>query len=571
MVMVPEYSPDEVTRLQRKVAVYRRLKKEYREKEKELELLKEEFNNARREMEQLGLYPRVFEEKGKLSGICRCAVDISEYVRWGRQAERALWDQINFMQTLIDTIPSPIFYKDINGVYQGCNNAFCSLVGINREDIIGKTVHYLFPRELSAIYSEKDLLLLEKPGFQMYESRVKNAGGTYRDVIFYKATYIDTEGKAAGIVGVAIDITERKGMEEDLRLSEERFKKAFNASPAGIFIHRAMDRRIIDVNDSFILSSGYSREELIGRSIDDVDLWVNPEDNGRVYEYILKGGSVHNLEVRYYGKNGEIRTGLFSAEIIVIDGEECVLSLFFDTTENDRLKSELARLNRLSLVGEMAAGIGHEIRNPMTTVRGFLQMLGGKEGFVNYREYFDVMISELDRANSIITEFLGMAGNKQANLKSRNINDIIGKITPLILADANNLEMSLKIATGNIPDILLDEKELRQLIFNLVRNGFEAMSPGGELTVATFMDNGEVVLSVKDQGKGIPPETLDRIGTPFYTTKESGTGLGLATCHSIASRHRAKIEVVSSPGETIFYVRFKSAGETAATDDFRAG
>lgn len=216
----------------------------------------------------------------------------------------------------------------------------------------------------------------------------------------------------------------------------------------------------------------------------------------------------------------------------------------------------MARLDRLNLVGEMAASIGHELRNPMTTVRGFLQVLGGKPECMAYKEYFNLMIEELDRANSIITEFLTLARNKVIQLKPENLNRILDAITPLIQADAMIGDKYINVETGDIGELLLDEKEIRQLILNLVRNGLESMNPGGTLTIKTYQEDGEVVLAVQDQGKGIEPSLLEKLGTPFLTTKEDGTGLGLAVCFSIAERHGAAIKVETGRTGSTFSVRF---------------
>lgn len=232
-----------------------------------------------------------------------------------------------------------------------------------------------------------------------------------------------------------------------------------------------------------------------------------------------------------------------------------------DITERKLYERELARLDRLNLVGEMAAGIGHEVRNPMTTVRGFLQLYRDKEAFTQYKDSFDLMIDELDRANSIITEFLSLAKNKMVDLKVRNLNTILGNLFPLIQADAIVLDKNINMQLEEITDLPLDEKEIRQLILNLVRNGLEAMSPGGNLTIRTLTDSKEVVLSVQDQGKGIESDVLDKIGTPFFTTKNNGTGLGLAVCYSIAARHNAVINIDTSPTGTTFFVRFKVSKE----------
>jgi len=219
----------------------------------------------------------------------------------------------------------------------------------------------------------------------------------------------------------------------------------------------------------------------------------------------------------------------------------------------------MSRLERLNLIGQMAAGIGHEVRNPMTTVRGFLQILDTKKECSNYKEYFKLMIEELDRANSIITEFLSLAKTKPSNLEVQDLNKIIGDLFPLLQADAFSSHNNISFERLAIPEILLDHNEIHQLILNLVRNGLESMINGGQVTIKTYSDKEEVVLAIKDEGTGIDPNILNKLGTPFLTTKTQGTGLGLATCFNIAERNNAKIEIDSSSTGTTFYVKFKIA------------
>lgn len=228
-----------------------------------------------------------------------------------------------------------------------------------------------------------------------------------------------------------------------------------------------------------------------------------------------------------------------------------------DLTERKDMEAQLDRLNA---VGEMAASIAHEIRNPMTTVRGFLQLLyETHDGNNNDREFFPIMIEELDRANDIITEYLSIASNKAIELQRHNLNSIISALYPIMLADAMFSEKNLDLQLSETPPILGDHTELRQLIINLVSNGLEAMSAKGTLRIRTFAIKDQVVLEVEDEGVGISPQHLAQIYTPFFTTKENGTGLGLSVCYSIATRHGAKWSVDSKPGRTIFSVRFPAA------------
>ena len=217
---------------------------------------------------------------------------------------------------------------------------------------------------------------------------------------------------------------------------------------------------------------------------------------------------------------------------------------------------EVARLDRLSLVGQMAAAIGHEIRNPLTTVKGYLQFLSQKTVFAPFASQINLMLDELSRANSIIAEFLSLSHEKAINMTLCSLNQIIETFQPLLESDALLHGMKLDIELKSIPNLLLDEKEIKQLILNLTRNGFEAMQYGGCLSIRSYTLDNYVVLSIIDQGKGIDPNLITKLGTPFFTTKDTGTGLGLAVCYSIAHRHKAKIDFVTSTEGTTFSIFF---------------
>lgn len=219
-------------------------------------------------------------------------------------------------------------------------------------------------------------------------------------------------------------------------------------------------------------------------------------------------------------------------------------------------QEEAARLDRLKFVGDMAAGMSHELRNPMTTVKGFLQMFLDKHEFQQYSEYFKIMLKEMDRANLIISNTLSLDKNRFIDLKLQNLNHIVESLSPLILTEAVQKNNLFEMELGNIPSMMLDKKEIRRLILNLVYNGLEAMSAGGCLMVKTYSAKREVVLSVQDQGASIPPDVLDKMGIPFFSTKENGTGLGLAMCYNIADRHNASIKVESGPRGTSVKVIF---------------
>lgn len=224
--------------------------------------------------------------------------------------------------------------------------------------------------------------------------------------------------------------------------------------------------------------------------------------------------------------------------------------------ELNRYKEEVSRLDQLNLIGQMAASISHEVRNPMTTVRGFLQILSQKPGCSEYGDYFTLMIEELDRANYIITEFLSLSKNHLPEFKLSDMNSLITSLLPLLSSDANRRELIIRTDLQEIPKIILDPKEFKQVILNLVQNGLEVTPKGKSLAIRTYSRESDIILEIIDQGPGIPDQVADKIGTPFFTTKVHGTGLGLSVCYRIIERHRAKMAFKTGPEGTTFKIVF---------------
>ena len=336
----------------------------------------------------------------------------------------------------------------------------------------------------------------------------------------------------------------------------ERFYKAFLMNPSLMWIVTVRDRVHVDVNEAYAQALGTSREKIIGCTTDKINIWQERKTRGKVAKLLLETGKITNYEVQYRHKLRGQRYALMNAELVVIAGEPCFFTVLTDITERKYLENEMARFDRLNLVGQMAAAIGHEVRNPMTAVRGFLQIFLQKAELNNYQEHFSIMIEELDRANSILTEFLSLAKDKTVELQRASLNNVIEAIFPLLQADAFRLGHNIIVEAGEISEFEFDEKEIRQLILNLVRNGLEAMEQAGTVKIKTYTVDGKIVLAVQDSGSGISPAIMDKLGTPFLTTKGTGTGLGLPVCYRIVERHGAHIAAHSGPGGTLFTVTF---------------
>ncbi|MDB4866365.1 MAG: hypothetical protein JWR03_698 [Cohnella sp.] len=240
---------------------------------------------------------------------------------------------------------------------------------------------------------------------------------------------------------------------------------------------------------------------------------------------------------------------------------EGIMFIGHDVTELQQLKDEVGRMERLSLVGQMAASITHEIRNPMAVIRGFVQLLNERSPS-EQQSYFHIVLEELDRANGIINDFLSLAQNRIVEKEFSSLHEVMSDLTPLLRADANMRGQMVETSLNQETEPLaINSKEIKQLVLNLARNGMEAMKDKGILRIETVNLEDTVQLRVVDHGVGIPQEKLEHLFEPFYTTKANGTGLGLSLCLSIVERHNAKIEVESVVGAgTTFIVTFCKPG-----------
>ncbi|ATW23917.1 ATP-binding protein [Candidatus Formimonas warabiya] len=408
---------------------------------------------------------------------------------------------------------------------------------VNLESIIGKELGEIFPPE-SLLYQT------------LYKSYTKQLAVRleYNPVHTDQFLEMDIYPHKGGLLVYLRDITNRKSYVKREQNNYSRLVDVLDRISDGFYA--------LDHDWRFVFANKGAGEffpripgDLIGKVI-----WkVIPQIAGTVLEEKLIKAKQEKIYLKFETK------GLFQEnwfEKHIFPSENGLTVYFKDISERKRLEWEISRLDRLNSVGEMAACIGHEIRNPMTTVRGFLQILGEKEECLKYRESFTLMIEELDRCNSIITEFLSFAGKKDTNPELVNLNAIVEAIRPLILADAVIDDKNVIFELDPVPDLLLDRNEIRQLILNLTRNGLEAMSAGATLLIRTYWEGNEVVLLVKDQGSGIDASVIEKIGTPFVTTKEKGTGLGLPVCYRIADKNNAAISFETGSTGTTFFVRF---------------
>jgi PAS domain S-box-containing protein len=456
-----------------------------------------------------------------------------------------------FSKTFYNNHAWMVISRLIDGVFIDVNESYANSMGFNRIDMIGKSALELGmwadPEERQFLFS----YVMEHGYIRNFESKFMKISGEI-GIALSSIEVMEINGERC-LLTSAVDITERKAVEEALERSRKLLSQMFNNMPLPIIIATATDNRIVEVNDTFLKRNKLVRETLLGQDISSVaDL-----DNADEFRKLIKeNGIVTNYETSFYAITGERRTILLSGVLICWEGEECILSIGNDITELRQYQSEISRLDNLNLMGQMAASIAHEVRNPMTSLKGFLQLFQSQYKYSEDKDVIELMIEEIDRVNEIITTFLSLARKNTINLQPQSLNDSIINLQPLIIADALKHDVYVDINLNHIPKILIDESEFRQLLLNLARNAIQAMPEGGTLTIKTLEDNHGVKMVVQDEGQGIPPEIMEKIGTPFSTTKENGTGLGMAVCYSIAERHNAKIEIRTGSEGTSFSVTF---------------
>lgn len=270
----------------------------------------------------------------------------------------------------------------------------------------------------------------------------------------------------------------------------------------------------------------------------------------------------HSLSIALRNRDTNFGT-LVLKEIMYPEYKEKYMNLLYQIIDistfalsNVQTFDKMCQYERSNVLGEMASAIAHEIRNPMTTVRGYLQFLQNKQGVSEYKDQFNLMIEELDHANYIITEYLSLSKDRAIQPKFTNLNKVISSIYPLIKANTNQAEITINLDLKDIPDLLIDETEVRQLILNLTHNGLEAMKRGGALSISTTFQDNDILMEITDNGQGISPEIMPKLGTPFFTTKKAGTGLGLTVCFSIVNKYNGHMSFKSNDLGTTVSVRF---------------
>ncbi|HZP42285.1 MAG TPA: ATP-binding protein [Candidatus Binatia bacterium] len=344
-----------------------------------------------------------------------------------------------------------------------------------------------------------------------------------------------------------------QGREEDLLEQEASFRRAFDRSPACIFMVRADDGTVFDANHVAERLLGYSRSELDGRRFHELHPPAEQRRAEALWRTAIERGHASRDDLHLLTRRGEAIPVFTNAGFIEYGPRRWVQLISVDISDRKRLETQLIQSEKMAAIGQLAAGIAHELRNPLAIVMNALydlrQIVDAGNGEV--AEDLRIAEEEIGRAQAIIKNLLEFSRESGADLEQLDVNDLIVRTLQLMQKYLQGNGVRVTTELGSIAPCLANVNAMRQILLNLITNAVQAMPDGGELAVRTIDAGPNLIrLEVRDTGIGIPPEHLQDIFNPFYTTKApgQGTGLGLSVVHSILRRYRGEIRVASEVG-----------------------
>ncbi|AXN37106.1 PAS domain S-box protein [Peribacillus butanolivorans] len=453
---------------------------------------------------------------------------------------------------------SIVAITDAEGIITYVNEKFIEISQYEEHELIGKS-HSIINSGYHSQEFFADLWCTIKQG-KTWNGEICNRA---KDGEIY---WVDTtivpfmkKGKPYQYISIRSDISRRKRAESDLRVSIKELEDMYYAINQSSIVAITDEKGIIvDVNDKFSEVSGYKRSELIGHTHQLVNSGYHSKEFFDDMWKTIQNRKVWNGEIRNRAKDGSyywVDTTI--VPFYTVEGKPFqFLALRYDITERKQTEEMLHRQDKLAAVGQLAAGVAHEIRNPLTSMKGYTEYLQLDEKDENRLEYLGIIMDEINRVNEIVEEFLELSKPQPLILETKNIVPIIQNVLSLTEFDARKKNVILFFDCYH-EEILIrcDENRLKQVLLNFVINGIEAMPDGGEIKVVTELKEEKVHISIIDTGVGMPPDQLRRIGEPFFTTKKSGNGLGLMISFKIIESHLGRVFVESEVNKgTVFNI-----------------
>ncbi len=449
-------------------------------------------------------------------------------------------------RSLFHQNPDAVFSFDLEGNYLSVNPAMVQLLGYREEEFLKQS--------FVPLVSEDDLdrtlehyKIAARGTTQRYQTKALHKDGTIVHVDVTNMPII-VNGEVVGVYGVAKDITRTKKAEDALRAKTQQLESLIENNVDAILIF-SKEGKVTQANQAFEDMFGWSKQEIVGLGLYELPfIPTEVMDEVRDFENeVRKGNHIIGAETTRLRKDGSGLTVMISISPIKdSSGNQDGWSVTMrDLTEWKKSQEILQNTEKLSVAGQLAAGIAHEIRNPITAIKGFVQLM--RSGYGDREEYFTIMSSEIERIEQILSELLILAKPQVSKFEAKDIKVLLAQLITLLDTQAilNNVEIVTEFPAGEIL-IPCDENQLKQVFINYIKNAIEAMPTGGQLVIQVREANQETIhVRFIDEGVGMPKEVLSKLGQPFYTTKDKGTGLGYMISKQIIENHFGEVRVTS--------------------------
>jgi PAS domain S-box-containing protein len=448
---------------------------------------------------------------------------------------------------------SIVAITDQKGIITSANEKFCEISKYSREELIGQDHRILNSGYHSKEYFKELWKTIGNGKVWKGEICNRTKDGSLYWVDTTIVPFLNGKGQPYQYVSIRTDISDRKSAEEHLKATlKENIDIKFALDQSSIVAFTDARGIITSVNDKFCEISKYDRSELIGKTHSILNSGFHSKEYFKEFWKTIRSGSVWKGEIRNKAKDGTFYW--VDTTIVPFLDEQGkpyqYLAIRNDITERKHSEEILHRQDKLAAVGQLAAGVAHEIRNPLTSMKGYTEFLQLDEEDPERLEFLNIILDEIERVNTIVEDFMVLAKPKAVELEDKNVVAVIKNVLTLFEIEARKRNVQLQLDSNDeIIQIECDENRLKQVFLNFIKNGIEAMPNGGDLFVRTTIQDQNVLISIQDTGVGIPEEKLKKLGEPFYTTKKTGTGLGLMVSFKIIESHNGKVYVESEPNK----------------------
>ncbi|MTH53125.1 PAS domain S-box protein [Bacillus mangrovi] len=453
----------------------------------------------------------------------------------------------------LDQMPVPLLIME-NGTIQYANREAAGLLHANEAELIGLDALQLIGDEYKEIFRDRIERLRHGGKTGAAEQTWRRLDGTPIE-LEVKSSSTVFQHKNSELI-VLLDISARKRFQRVLQKSRERYQRLVQNSLDTIaVIHSSKWVFINESGVKMFKAAGY--QDMLGKGFTQFMDGDQQQHAMEMLERVLKGitdSEVGEISWRTY-ENQRIYTEMVCIPTSYF-GEPAVQVILRDLSEKKKTEELILRSEKLSVAGQLAAGIAHEIRNPLTAIKGFLQLMKTKEN--QNEQYFEIIFGELNRIELILSELLVLAKPQASVFVKTDMKKLILEVTTLLETQANLKGVYIENRHEREEAILHgDPNQLKQVFINLIKNAIDAMPNGGKVIISSFFEEEEVIIKVQDEGEGIPESVLTKMGDPFFTTKEKGTGLGLMITYNIIENHSGKVSLISEPGTgTTFTLAF---------------